>query len=868
MKTKYVDIPAIVQVIGGIYNNPSLLDNEDKYHFLEEDFTEEFHKILFGSIYNLYKMGVQKIGLGNIEDYLVQKPKSYSIYKSNNGSEYLIKISNNTQLSAFDYYYNRVKKMTLFRAYEDLNMDLSWLYDPNNILNVKKKQEQEEWFDNTSLEEIAEIIDDKITDIRLKYINNAENESHQAAEGVLDLLEKLKKEPEVGCPLFGSIINTITRGARLSKFYLRSAPSGIGKALPNSTIIPTPTGDKKVKEIKIGDYLFDAFGKPTKVLGVFPQGKKEVWEIVLGDDRKAKCCEEHLWSYCTEGQKNKSKKERKFYTSSLSEINKKSLKNNDGSFNILIPMQKAVEYTKKEYYIKPYSFGLLLGDGSFRYSKNQKALSYSSENEELPNAIANEMNWNVKKNSEHNYNWIFEWKDNEKGHLNVWVEEILKDFPLLCNVASIDKFIPEIYLQGSIEQRFELLNGLLDSDGSIDKNKGRISYFTISPKLRDDVTKLARSLGFKVSVTEDKHKDTNICYILYISGSPEDKIKLFKLKRKKELIMNWYNNGKRKNYNNFSPIKEINNLGYYEEMTCFLVDNKEHLFLTNDFIVTHNSRAIIADCCYIGCDELYDNTSHSWIKNGTKESCLYISTELGLDEVQTMMIAFISDVDEEHILNGYYEDGEWERVVKASNILKNSKIYVQQLFDFSLKDLENCIKVSIRENKTKYIFHDYIHSSLKILSEISSSTSVKGLREDNILFMISTRLKDICNEYGIFILSSTQLNGGWKTETVFDQNLLRGAKSIADKIDMGWHILGVTETDISSLEPILGKHGFETPKLKMPFYKNRRGKYTNLILWCRDRRGVCKIEPMFATTYQYELIEIDDLKIEVEESAF
>ena len=55
MKTRYVDIPSIVQVIGGIYLNPSLIDDEDKYFFNEEDFTEEFHTILFGSIYNLHK---------------------------------------------------------------------------------------------------------------------------------------------------------------------------------------------------------------------------------------------------------------------------------------------------------------------------------------------------------------------------------------------------------------------------------------------------------------------------------------------------------------------------------------------------------------------------------------------------------------------------------------------------------------------------------------------------------------------------------------------------------------------------------------------------------------------------------------------
>ena len=81
--------------------------------------------------------------------------------------------------------------------------------------------------------------------------------------------------------------------------------------------------------------------------------------------------------------------------------------------------------------------------------------------------------------------------------------------------------------------------------------------------------------------------------------------------------------------------------------------------------------------------------------------------------------------------------------------------------------------------------HDYIHTSLKILEEISKKSGGVKLREDNILFMLSIRLKDLCNKYGIFIMSATQLNSDYQDSETPDQNLLRGAKSIADKIDYG-----------------------------------------------------------------------------------
>ena len=138
------------------------------------------------------------------------------------------------------------------------------------------------------------------------------------------------------------------------------------------------------------------------------------------------------------------------------------------------------------------------------------------------------MNWHYKKCSDYNYNWMFE-NPNNNTHTNIWVEEALRDFPALWQAKSETKFIPREYLEGSIEQRFDLLNGLLDTDGSVDKEKGRISYYTVSPQLRDNVIELSLSLGFKATWLEDNHNKDNLpLYKIEIAGSPENKIKLFK----------------------------------------------------------------------------------------------------------------------------------------------------------------------------------------------------------------------------------------------------------------------------------------------------------------------------------------------------
>ena len=510
MASKYVDTMAVMQVIGCIYKYPSLLDQTDKYFFHEEDFTERFHQSLFGTIYNLKNLGANKIGIEDIEKYLSERPSRMAEYKTRKGEEYLLKVYEIADLQKFDYYYNRMKKMTLLRSYDNFGLDVKWLYDPDEIMDMKKKQIQEDWLDNTSLEAIADAIDEKIEKIKMTFVDNAGGQAKHAGEGIRGLKERLKETPEVGVPLYGPLINTVTRGARLKKFYLRSAPTGCGK-----------------------------------------------------------------------------------------------------------------------------------------------------------------------------------------------------------------------------------------------------------------------------------------------------------------------------------------------------------------------SRSMVADACNIACSEIYDDQL-GWIKNGASEPTLYITTEQELEEVQTMILAFLSNVNEDTILNGTYVGDEEERVDKAIEILENSPLYIEELPDFSLRDIENTIKRNVRDNGVIYVFHDYIHTSLKILEEITKRTGGVKLREDNILFMISIRLKDLCNELGIFIMSATQLNGDWQEAKEANQNLLRGAKSIADKIDMGAIILPTKEDDIIALDKILATGIFLKPNLKISIYKNRRGKFKSVVLWCHADLGTCRIKPMFMTDQSYEMLPIEDINIIIdkERSAF
>lgn len=113
-------------------------------------------------------------------------------------------------------------------------------------------------------------------------------------------------------------------------------------------------------------------------------------------------------------------------------------------------------------------------------------------------------------------------------------------------------------------------------------------------------------------------------------------------------------------------------------------------------------------------------------------------------------------------------------------------------------------------------------------------------------------------------MSATQLNGGYVDSETPDQNLLRGAKSIADKVDYGSILLAVTNDDLAALEPILSSNVFEKPIIKISVYKNRRGRYKGVFLWAKADLGCCRIKPMFCTSYNYEMIPIEDVKISIE----
>lgn len=848
-----IDRKTVIQILGSLMIKPSLLDETDRYQIEPSDFSVPLDKYIYSAIFNLYAGGAERIRAVDIDTYLQSNESAKLLFQNENGIGFIQDCETQCEPENFSYYYGRLKKFALLKELEKSGQDVSNFYC-TDVFNPRYSEINNK-FEQMSASDIIKEIKGQVATLENKYSTNSLVEESNAYQGVRDLIETLKVKPEVGVQLQGDIFNTITRGGRRGVLYLRSAGSGIGKALPNYTKIPTSKGWKTVGEIKVGDYLFDKNGKPTKVLAVYPQEeKKQIYKVYFKSGRIAECCDEHLWSFYS----NKNDKHpNKLITSTLRDIidNPKGLQDGKGSYRWSIPICKPVQYEKKEYSVDPYVMGLILGDGSFRYNETNKALIFSSSDEELVKSICERQGYKTYiKNSIHNYNWSF--KLSEKNtHQNVWVEDILKDYPQLWNKKSENKFIPEDFMFGSIEQRYDLLSGLLDTDGSID-SKGRVSFTTVSPFLRDNVISLCESLGMICNYCIDIQKEkytTGECYAVHIQAKKEDKVKLFKLKRKVDIAKQYMSNGRRTERRDRDSIIDIKATDIYTNMTCFYVDNEEHLFLMNNYICTHNTRSMVADACKIAYPIRFDNVQKRWVATGSCEPVLYIMTEQDPSEIQTMILAYLTGINEEYFLYGTFREEHMDRILTAMNIMER---YQDNLLFVRIPDpcsslVKNIFhKYAFRFNIQNF-FYDYIFSSPAMLNEFRDLK----VREDVSLRLFTTTLKNLAIELDAFVMTATQVsNNDDKTSGFMDFRNVQGSRAIVNLVDFACVMSRPTPEDLKMVGGFKSRFGYE-PNLITDVFKNRRGRWTMCRIWSYMDLGIMRRIDLFVTTPTNELIE-------------
>lgn len=274
------------------------------------------------------------------------------------------------------------------------------------------------------------------------------------------------------------------------------------------------------------------------------------------------------------------------------------------------------------------------------------------------------------------------------------------------------------------------------------------------------------------------------------------------------------------------------------------------------------SRLSFADTCMTAVPWIFNLDDNKWEYTGFSSPSLIITTELSVQEVQTIIVAFVSGVNEDHITENEYKEGEFERVIQAAEYIASSPLYIEPIPDFDIDDIKNTIKKYYREKGVLNVNFDYLHTSLKLISQISNISKGMKIREDQVLFMFSDALKTIANDYKIHIDSATQLSGDYKNAQEKDQTILRGSKAIADRIDVGYILLPPSKTELEAVKPILQNGIYAKPNMIYHLYKCRRGKITRVKVWLHVNLGNCRAKDLFVTTFDNELIPVDALTIE------
>lgn len=273
------------------------------------------------------------------------------------------------------------------------------------------------------------------------------------------------------------------------------------------------------------------------------------------------------------------------------------------------------------------------------------------------------------------------------------------------------------------------------------------------------------------------------------------------------------------------------------------------------------TRQSLADMCAISCDEIFDLKRNKWIKNGVIKSTLFISTELEKRELQTVMLAFITGINEDVIKNGNYTPKVFANLKRGIEVLKRAPIFAVYVDDFSIGDIEGIIEQYVIEKNVDFVAFDYIQMTAK-LSRTMQTAFGTALREDQILVQFSGAMKILANKYQIYIISSTQLNRNSKDAENRDTQSLRGGAATADKVDHGLMSFRAVAKDHENLEHILEGGHFQKPNFSHWVYKNRSGR-SAIIIWTKMDLGTLREEVLFITDTDYNLVS-DILSIEIE----
>ena len=522
-----------------------------------------------------------------------------------------------------------------------------------------------------------------------------------------------------------------TSGLQKGDLVIVAGRPSMGKAQPLDAKVKTVDGWKLMGDLRFGDRLASVDGQHSMVTGIYPQGMKQIYKVTFSDGRHAECCDEHLW--------------RVMYRdwSEPRVINTTRL----------IEMLQCVRYKNRlwidpvsgdfghsnELPIHPWVLGALLGDGTLALSHG--SVMFSTKSPELVgrmNLLANYEMELVHANA-------YDWRLVSKARIAVngerqavpknYFRSALQDIGVL-GCRSFDKYIPTTYLEANKNSRLALFQGLMDTDGWIEK-WGSIRYCTASKQLSEDVASLARSLGGFCSIAhkqtsytyKGEKKQGRLSYVLNMSFGPA--FQAFTLPEKAARLRATWDRQRRLSFQSIEPSR-------MSEAQCISVSHPQRTYVTNDYVVTHNTALAL---------NIAENVA---LSEGLP--VVIFSMEMSGEQLASRLLGSVGRVDQSRMRTGKLQDDEWPRVTDAIARLSNTQILIDETGALSSLELRARARRIARNfgGTLGLVVIDY----LQLMSGSGSENRATEISE------ISRSLKSLAKELQCPVVALSQLNRG------------------------------------------------------------------------------------------------------------
>ena len=539
---------------------------------------------------------------------------------------------------------------------------------------------------------------------------------------VMSRLDELHRNPaSVTGKATGFVdLDEITTGLQDGDLIIVAGRPSMGKAQSLDAKIKTPTGWTEMGSLQVGDALASIDGAPSIVTGVYPQGVREVYRITFSDGRSTEACAEHLWRV----HHREWKAARVLTTAKLLE----TLGNKRYQNRLAVDAISGDFGHEEALPVDPYDLGAFLGDASAG-----RSLTLINAEPQTLQQMENAIGESMRRNPVGAYDWHAVVAHSREGEPPPTMEGLRRIG--VWGIQRHDKYIPRVYRNACRAARLALLQGLLDSAGWVEKG-GSIRFCTGDYRLAQDVTELVRSLGGWCSLLDKRPAlgqnagpAARTAFGLTIRH-PEPHA-LFRAEQKRSRLPAKYEGEWRPVVISIVPSRTV-------PTQCIAVSHASRLYITDDYVVTHNTAFSLNIAEHIGLE--------------LKLPVLVFSMEMGGTQLATRLLGSVGKVDAQRLRTGRLEPSDWDRLGVALGRLNEAPIMIDETP--ALNPLE--LRARARRKWREYgglglIVVDYIQL-------MQGADSGAGENRATELSEISRGLKAMAKELGVPVIALSQLN--------------------------------------------------------------------------------------------------------------